>query len=247
MLVNKTLNQLELSKIQDDEMALSEHIEEFSQRIIFCLIILLVSTVLCFTDIKQIVQLFQIPAVGIKFLQFAPGEYFFASVKIAAFCGILLSSPIIIYQIFLYVVPGMTKKERDLILPITCGSCLLFVIGIFFAYFFLVPAALKFFIAYGADIVEPFWSFNQYFDFISLLIFATGLSFQIPVIQIILGIFGIITGKKMLSVWKYVVVLSTIFAAIITPSTDPVTQILMTVALLVLYLGGAGLVILINK
>ena len=86
MLVNKTLNQLELSKIQDDEMALSEHIEEFSQRIIFCLIILLVSTVLCFTDIKQIVQLFQIPAVGIKFLQFAPGEYFFASVKIAAFC-----------------------------------------------------------------------------------------------------------------------------------------------------------------
>ena len=68
MLVNKTLNQLELSKIQDDEMALSEHIEEFSQRIIFCLIILLVSTVLCFTDIKQIVQLFQIPAVGIKFL-----------------------------------------------------------------------------------------------------------------------------------------------------------------------------------
>jgi sec-independent protein translocase protein TatC len=247
MLVNKTLNQLELSKIQDDEMALSEHIEEFSQRIIFCLIILLVSTVLCFTDIKQIVQLFQIPAVGIKFLQFAPGEYFFASVKIAAFCGILLSSPIIIYQIFLYVVPGMTKKERDIILPITCGSCLLFVIGIFFAYFFLVPAALKFFIAYGADIVEPFWSFNQYFDFISLLIFATGLSFQIPVIQIILGIFGIITGKKMLSVWKYVVVLSTIFAAIITPSTDPVTQILMTVALLVLYLGGAGLVILINK
>ena len=141
----------------------------------------------------------------------------------------------------------MTKKERDIILPITCGSCLLFVIGIFFAYFFLVPAALKFFIAYGADIVEPFWSFNQYFDFISLLIFATGLSFQIPVIQIILGIFGIITGKKMLSVWKYVVVLSTIFAAIITPSTDPVTQILMTVALLVLYLGGAGLVILINK
>ena len=247
MLVNKTLNQLELSKIQDDEMALSEHIEEFSQRIIFCLIILLVSTVLCFTDIKQIVQLFQIPAVGIKFLQFAPGEYFFASVKIAAFCGILLSSPIIIYQIFLYVVPGMTKKERDIILPITCGSCLLFEIRIFFAYFFLVPAALKFFIAYGADIVEPFWSFNQYFDFISLLIFATGLSFQIPVIQIILGIFGIITGKKMLSVWKYVVVLSTIFAAIITPSTDPVTQILMTVALLVLYLGGAGLVILINK
>lgn len=247
MYLNGENQQLQSSNIKDDEMALSEHIEEFSQRVIFCLILLLLATLICFADIKQIVQIFQTPAIGVKFLQFAPGEYFFASFKIAVFCGILLSSPLVIYQIFLYVVPGMTKKERDIILPITCGSCLLFVIGIFFAYFFLVPAALKFFIAYGADIVEPFWSFNQYFDFISLLIFATGLSFQIPVIQIILGIFGIITGKKMLSVWKYVVVLSTIFAAIITPSTDPVTQILMTVALLVLYLGGAGLVILINK
>ena len=114
MFVNNDINQTNLNKIQDDEMALSEHIEEFSQRLIFCLILLVLSTLICFADIKQIVQIFQIPAVGIKFLQFAPGEYFFASVKIAAFCGILLSSPITIYQIFLYVVPGMTKKERTL-------------------------------------------------------------------------------------------------------------------------------------
>ena len=124
MFVKNDINELNLNKIQDDEMALSEHIEEFSQRIIFCLILLLISTLLCFTDIKQIVQIFQIPAIGIKFLQFAPGEYFFASVKIAAFCGILLSSPITIYQIFLYIVPGMTKKERDIVLPITFATLL---------------------------------------------------------------------------------------------------------------------------
>jgi sec-independent protein translocase protein TatC len=218
MFTNIDNNQLELNKIQDDEMALSEHIEEFSQRLIFCLIILIGSTLLCFADIKQIVQIFQIPAIGIKFLQFAPGEYFFASLKIAAFCGILLSSPLVIYQIFLYVVPGMTKKERDIVLPVTLGSCILFAVGLIFAYFFLVPAALKFFIAYGADIVEPFWSFNQYFDFIALLIFATGIAFQIPVIQIVLGLLGIITGQKMLSAWKYVVVFATILAALITRS-----------------------------
>ena len=136
MFINNDMNELNLNKIQDDEMALSEHIEEFSQRIVFCLILLLISTLVCFTDIKQIVQVFQIPAVGIKFLQFAPGEYFFASVKIAAFCGILLSSPLTIYQIFLYVVPGMTKEERKIILPITFGSCILFAVGLIFAYFF---------------------------------------------------------------------------------------------------------------
>ena len=112
---------------------------------------------------------------------------------------------------------------------------------------FLVPAALKFFIAYGADIVEPFWSFNQYFDFVATLIFTTGLSFQIPVIQIVLGLLNIISGQTMLSAWKYVIVISTILAAIITPSTDPITQILLTIALLALYLGGAGIVTVINK
>jgi sec-independent protein translocase protein TatC len=247
MFNNTDNNQFNLNKIQDDEMAVSEHIEEFSQRLIFCLLLLLASTLICIADIKQIVQIFQLPAIGIKFLQFAPGEYFFASLKIAAFCGILLSSPITIYQIFLYVVPGMTKSERDIVLPITLGSCILFVFGLVFAYLFLVPAALKFFIAYGADVVEPFWSFNQYFDFIAILIFATGISFQIPVIQVVLGLLGIVSGQTMLSSWKYVAVLSTIIAAVITPSTDPVTQLIMTFALLTLYFGGAGFVILLNK
>jgi sec-independent protein translocase protein TatC len=247
MYLNGENQQLQSSNIKDDEMALSEHIEEFSQRVIFCLILLLLATLICFADIKQIVQIFQTPALGVKFLQFAPGEYFFASFKIAVFCGILLSSPLVIYQIFLYVVPGMTKKERDVILPITLGSCILFIIGLVFAYFFLVPAALNFFISYGNDVVEPFWSFNQYFDFIAVLIFASGIAFQIPVIQVVLGLFGIISGQTMLSSWKYAVVLSTILAAVITPSTDPLTQLIMTSALLVLYLGGAGVVILLKK
>jgi sec-independent protein translocase protein TatC len=74
------------------------------------------------------VRIFQAPAVGVKFLQFAPGEYFFASVKIAAFCGILFSSPIVLYQLLLYLIPGLTKKERDIVLPVSLGSGILFVV-----------------------------------------------------------------------------------------------------------------------
>ena len=129
----------------------------------------------------------------------------------------------------------------------TIGSGLLFGVGLAFSYFFLVPAALRFFITYGSEIVEPFWSFDQYFDFIAVLIFTTGLAFQVPVVQIILGLLGIVSGKNMLSAWKYVVVVATTLAAIITPSTDPVTQILMASALLALYLGGSGLVLLLEK
>jgi sec-independent protein translocase protein TatC len=231
----------------DDEMALSEHIEEFSQRLIFCLIFLLIATLLCFADVKEIVRVFQAPAIGVKFLQFSPGEYFFASVKIAVFCGILIGSPLVLYQLLLYLIPGLTKNERDIVLPVSLGSGILFFIGLLFSYFFLVPAALRFFISYGSEVVEPFWSFDQYFDFVAVLLFATGLAFQVPAIQVVLGLLGIVTGEKMLSAWKYVIVICTIAAAIITPSTDPVTQILLSTALLSLYLGGSGFVILLKK
>jgi len=233
--------------VEDDEMALSEHIEEFSQRLIFCVLILVIAILFCFSDVKEIVRIFQAPAIGVKFLQFAPGEYFFASVKIAAFCGILFISPVILYQLLLYLIPGLTKKERNIVLPVSLGSGFLFFAGLGFSYFFLVPAALRFFISYGAEVVEPFWSFDQYFDFIAVLLFATGLAFQVPAIQVVLGLLGIVSGKQMLSSWKYVVVICTIVAAVITPSTDPVTQILLSAALLSLYLGGSGFVILLKK
>lgn len=238
---------IQMNVVVDDEMALSEHIEEFSQRLVFCLIFLFFSIILCFTDVKEIVRVFQAPAIGVKFLQFAPGEYFFASVKIAVFCGILITSPLILYQLLLYLIPGLTKSERDIILPVSFGSGILFIVGLIFSYFFLVPAALRFFISYGSEVVEPFWSFDQYFDFIAVLLFATGLAFQVPAVQVVLGLLGIVTGEKMLSAWKYVIVICTIVAAVITPSTDPVTQILLSVALLSLYLGGSGFVILLKK
>jgi sec-independent protein translocase protein TatC len=238
---------IKMNIMDDDEMALSEHIEEFSQRLIFCLLFLLFATLVCFAEVKEIVRIFQAPAIGVKFLQFAPGEYFFASVKIAFFCGILISSPLVLYQLLLYLIPGLTKNERDIILPVSFGSGILFLVGLIFAYFFLVPAALRFFISYGSEVVEPFWSFDQYFDFIAVLLFATGLAFQVPAVQVVLGLLGIVTGEKMLSAWKYVIVVCTIVAAVITPSTDPVTQILLSGALLSLYLGGSGFVILLKK
>jgi sec-independent protein translocase protein TatC len=257
MILNSTLLKNSRSKIRnesikmntgaDDEMALSEHIEEFSQRTVFCIVIIILATLTCFADVREIVKVFQAPAIGVKFLQFAPGEYFFASFKIAAFCGLLISSPIVFYQILLYLIPGLTKSERNIILPVSLGSGILFFGGLAFSYFFLVPAALKFFISYGSEVVEPFWSFDQYFDFIAVLLFATGIAFQVPAVQVVLGLLGIVSGQKMLSYWKYVVVICTILAAIITPSTDPVTQLLMSSALLTLYLGGSGFVILLTK
>jgi sec-independent protein translocase protein TatC len=231
----------------DAEMSLSDHLEELRQRAFWYIATLLSSIIVCVFSVKNIVKTLQEPALGIKFLQFAPGEYFFASIKVAAYTGLLISSPFLIYQIILFVLPGMTKNERKTLLPIILGAIGLFLSGILFGYYILVPAALNFFINYGSEVVEPFWSFEQYFEFILILLFSTGLAFQLPVIQVMLGLFRIISGETMLSIWRYVILGSTIIGAILTPSVDPLTQILMSSIVIILYFLGAGVVLIIEK
>jgi sec-independent protein translocase protein TatC len=229
------------------EMSFFDHLEELRQRIFYALIAIAVGACGCFAFAKPIVQFLEIPAKGIKFLQLAPGEYFFVSIKVAGYCGILLASPVILYQIIAFVLPGLTKKERKLLLPVILGSSILFVVGLGFAYTVLIPAALNFLVGYGADVVEQLWSIDRYFEFVLVLLFATGLLFQVPVVQILLSLLGIISSKLMLSGWRAVVLGSMIIGAIVTPSTDPLTQSLLAGALLGLYFGGIGIVKLLGK
>jgi sec-independent protein translocase protein TatC len=231
----------------DVEMSLFDHLEELRQRIFYSLIAVAVGVVGCFLAVKPIVQLLEIPARGVKFLQLAPGEYFFVSLKVAGYSGLLVSSPFILYQIIQFVLPGLTRRERRLIGPVIMGSSVLFFAGLAFAYIALIPAALNFFISYGADVVEQLWSIDKYFEFVLLLMFSTGLAFQIPIIQVLLGYLGIVSSGQMLSGWRAVVVGAAVLGAVLTPSTDPLTQTLLGGAVLALYFGGIGLVRLVGK
>lgn len=234
-------------KQSESEMSLSEHLEELRQRAFWAMGSLILSVIICLVSVKTIVKVLQEPATGIKFLQFAPGEYFFASLKVATYSGVLISSPFIIYQIVLFILPGMTTGERKTILPVTLSSLVLFIFGLIFGYVFIAPAALNFFINYGSEVVEPFWSFEQYFEFIIALLFSTALAFQLPILQVLLGLLKIVSGRTMVSIWRYVILGSTIVGAVLTPSVDPLTQIIMSSIVLVLYFGGASIVLLIDK
>jgi len=229
------------------EMSFFDHLEELRLRIFYGLIAVAVGVVGCFLNVRPIVQLLEVPAQGVKFLQLAPGEYFFVSLKVAAYSGLVLSTPFILYQIIQFVVPGLTRRERRLLGPVVLGSSVLFAAGLVFAYFLLIPAALKFFISYGADVVEQLWSIEKYFEFVLLLLFSTGLAFQIPVIQLLLGALGIVSSKQMFSGWRYVIMGAVVLGAVLTPSTDPLTQSLLAGAVLGLYFGGIGLVKLTGK
>ena len=219
-------------------MPVIEHFIELRERILTSLTVFIITSIICIVYSKQITLILQEPALGIKFLQLAPGEYLFVSIKIAIYSGFLISSPFSLYQATLFILPGLTQKESKYLFILLTGSIFLFFCGLIFSYNILIPVTLQFLINYGSDIVEPVWSLEEYFNFIILILFSVGISFQIPIIQIILGITNIIGRKQMLSSWKYVAFVATIIGAIITPSTDPITQSLMTITIIFLYFSG---------
>ena len=110
-----------------------------------------------------------------------------------------------------------------------------------------MPAALNFLVSYGADVVEPIWSIERYLDFVLLLMLSTGLAFQLPVLQLLLGVFGLVNWQRMLSAWRWVVLISALAGAVLTPSTDPVTMLLLGGAITALYLIGVLLVALVRR
>jgi sec-independent protein translocase protein TatC len=229
------------------ELPFSEHIEELRQRLFLLLWVILLLTSIAFLEVKIIVKILELPISNVKFFQTAPGEYFISTLKISFYTGLLFTSPFAISQLILFLLPGLTKKETRIILPLLFSSLLLFGLGLTFSYYTLIPAALNFFLTYSEEVIEPFWSFDQYFEFILVLFYSTGIAFQIPIIQILIGLLNIVSASQMLGAWRYIVLVATILGAILTPSTDPLTQILLSLAILILYFAGLGILFLIKN
>lgn len=231
------------------EMPIWDHLDELRERVLVALAASIAACLICFCFSKELILFLEAPVAGtgVKFLQLSPGEFFFTTLKTSGYCGLLLAAPTVLYEIIAYVVPGLTKSERQFLGPVILGSTVLFFAGLIFSYEFLTPAALNFFVDYANGAVESLWSIDQYFDFVLVLMLSTGLSFQVPVIQVMLGQLGLVTSEMMLSQWRYVVVGATVAAAVLTPSTDPFTQTLLAVPLIGLYMGGATCVKMIEQ
>jgi len=226
------------------EMPLVDHLEELRRRILRSLLALVVAAAGCLVFVRPLVRLLEMPARGIRFLQLAPGEFLFVSLKVAGYAGLTLALPWMLFEALAFVLPGLTRRERRLVAPTLAGSSLLFAAGLAFAWWALVPAALRFLVSYGADVVEPIWSIERYLDFVLLLMVATALAFQLPVLQLLLGALGLVDARRMLSAWRWVVLASALAGAVLTPSTDPITMLLLSGAITALYLIGIGLVVL---
>ena len=224
------------------EMSFADHLEELRWRLLRSLAAVVIAAAGCLIFVRPLVRLLELPASGMRFLQLAPGEFLFVSLKVAGYAGLTLALPYALYEGLAFVLPGLSRSERRLVAPAVAGSAVLFLLGLAFAWWALVPAALRFLMSYGADVVEPIWSIERYLDFVLLLMLATGLAFQLPVLQLLLGALGLVKSKTMLAGWRLVVLLSAVAGAVLTPSTDPVTMLLLSGAITGLFLVGVLLV-----
>nr|QWK41838.1 Sec-independent protein translocase component TatC [Protohalopteris sp.] len=225
----------------------NEHFDEIQHRFYHVFNFFFLAALITFYNIKLLVKILEEPISNIQFFQLSPGEYFLSTVIISIYTGALFCTPFILGQIIIFFGPALRKIEKNLIICLLTNSVLLFLLGLLFSYYLLIPAALNFFIFYSSEVLEPFLSFNEYFNFASTLFFSTALVFQLPIIQILLSVFKVINPRIMIEYWRAMILLSTILGAILTPSADPITQLLLSSALFILYILGTNVSIYLTK
>lgn len=227
---NDTLN------FEQFAMPMVDHIAELRNRVLICAGTLAVALGLGFTFALRIIQLFQSMAPkDILFVQLAAGEVLISSLRVAFYIGIALSLPVILYNALRFVLPGLMGREKGMVLWSVIGGTVLFLAGVVFAYYFVVPSALIFLVDYGQEVAKSQLSIASYIGFCSSLLFVTGLMFELPMVLFLLSFTGLITSQKLIQEWRWAIVLIFIAAAIVTPTQDPFSMSLVGCAMVALY------------
>ncbi len=230
-----------------NEMSFLDHLEELRWRVIKALIGVILGMILCWVFIDWImndVLLQPIVRVNasllpgqppIKLQNLKPFGQLFLYMQVAIIGGAILSLPNILYQVWAFIAPGLLPRERGTARAVVAFSSICFLGGVAFAYFVMLPAALNFFATFGTATIENNIAVNEYMNFIISVMLAAGVVFELPMVSWFLSRLGILTPKFMRKYRRHAIVVIFVLAAFLTPGTDPVSQILLAVPLLVLY------------
>ena len=229
-----------IQKMTNDvvEMGFLDHLEEFRWRIIKSLAAVVIGAIISFIFIDNIMEILVAPTlkIGDQFtLQVLKVQgMFMVKWGLAFVGGFILGLPIITYQLWKFVAPGLYGTEIKYILPIIIFTYVAFLCGILFAYFVLIPFSLNFFTSMGYGDVQNNISINYYFSFITWLMIGAGIIFEMPILSFILSMVGLLTPKFLRKYRRHAIVAIMILSAFITPP-DPISMLIMTFPLIILY------------
>jgi sec-independent protein translocase protein TatC len=242
---------IEHAEAELPRMSFLAHLDELRRRLLYSLVGLLVGFLVCWSFAPTLFGWLEQPV-----LQFLPaGEKlaytrltapFFLYMKVAFFAGIFVASPIILWQVWMFVAPGLYRRERRYAGPFIVFATLFFLAGGYFGYRTVFPMACKFFLEMGSQFQQVI-TIDEYFSLASKMILGMGLVFETPILIFFLARIGIVTPAFLIQKFKYAVVIIFIIAALITPTPDMVTQAALALPMILLYLIGIGISYLFGK
>jgi sec-independent protein translocase protein TatC len=229
-----------------DEMTIWQHLNDLRKRLLYALISLVIGVVVSGIFANDVLDILANPVGGLEnLLSLQVTENFSVFFRVTLLGGFILAFPFILFQIYLFVSPGLKKKERRWVLTAVPFATLLFIAGAIFAYSVMLPPAINFLVEFSGPEVLPRW--KDYVDFITSLVFWIGISFETPLLMFVLAKIGIIDAKGLIKQWRFAIIVIAVISAVATPTPDPINMAILMAPLLVLYLLGILLAALARK
>lgn len=221
------------------DMTLRDHLEELRRRLFIIVAAVIVSTVVAFIFRDRVLDFLLAPgfddpeAARPVFTEVT--EMLAVTMKTSLMAGVVLALPVVLYQLVMFVSPGLTRRERIYLFSLIPGMLVAFAGGVAFGYYVLVPPAFNFLFTFGTSKVDPFIRIDSYISVITRLLFWLGLVFELPLVQFLLARLGVVTARRMARFRRFSIVLAFMAAALITPTIDPVNQALVAIPIILLY------------
>ncbi len=229
------------------EMPMSGHLQEIRSRLVRSVTVLVIAAGTAFYFAGTLIAWIKRP-IDIDLVFLSPAEAFWADLKIALFFGLLCAFPFILYEIWLFVSPGLVKRERKILWPFFGFGVIFFFVGIAFSYFIALPFAIRFLVNYGRDSgIIPMLSVSNYIDFNLKILLAFGLIFELPLVMVLLSKLGLLTEDFLRKNRKFAILGAFVVAAIATPTPDMFNQFLMALPLILLYEIGIFVIRILGK
>lgn len=223
---------------QKDEMSFMEHISELRKRLFYMVIGLAFAMAVSGIFIEYFVNWILLnPAVEyqLKLQNLRPFGQPILYFKLIFISGLILSIPWILYQLWKFIAPGLYQNERRWVVAIILSSTFAFLCGVVFAYFVMLPSMINFAANFGSKAIENIIDVNEYISFFTTIVLASGLIFELPILSFILTKIGIVNSKLLRKYWRHSIIAILILAAILTPTPDPINQIIFAFPLIILY------------
>lgn len=220
-------------EVNEAEMSLIDHLQELRRRLIISIIAVVICSGITYFYSEELIHFITAPAGKLYYMN--PAEAFFTYLKASFFAGLLLALPVVLYQMWAFVLPALTRQERKVSFVLVPSSVLLFFTGLAFSYFFVLPAGIKFFVGFSTAELQPLFSIGQYFSFVVSFLLPFGVVFELPLFLVVLAKMGVITSEYLIGKRKMMLVMSFVVGAVISPTPDVFSQTMIAIPILVLY------------